>query len=125
ATVLARVRGELTVSSETVDELASPGASDPVTDSSWSQGANELNELVGEVTVTTPTKADCSKITPGGKDEVGKGLVSVLLNGKLVGTIKEAAGKEESSTESLPIKWTGNGRASPTLLLWEPGVETS
>ena len=126
ASVLARVRAESSSTSETVAELASPGASDPLTGATWSQGATELNELVGEVTVTTPTKTDCSRITPGGKDIDGKGLISVLLNGNLVGTIKEAAGKEESTTESLPIKWASEGgKASPTLLLWEPGVETS
>ena len=124
ASVLARVRGELTVSSEFSAELASPGANDPLTDASWSQGGNELNELVGEVTLTTPTKENCSRLTPGGKDVVGKGVVSVLMNGKLVGTVKEAAGKLESSTANLPIKWTEEGgHPTTTLLLWEPGSE--
>jgi len=126
ASVLARVRAESSATSETVAELASPGASDPLTDASWSQGANELNELVGEVTVTNPTKTDCSRMTPNGKNVVGKGLISVLLNGTLVGTIKELAGKEESSTTNVPIKWfSEGGKAGPTLLLWEPGAETS
>ena len=36
------------------------GTADPLTSATWTQGADELNELVGQIIVAAPSEANCS-----------------------------------------------------------------
>ena len=108
---LARVRGELAVSSETVAELASPGASAPAD--------GRFLEPGGERTQRARGRSDGDESDEGrlqqddaatAQDVVGKALISVLLNGKLVGTLEGACGEgRKQHHERVPIKWASEG----------------
>jgi hypothetical protein len=85
---------------------------DPLNGGKWKQAAQELNELVGEVKITTPPLAECS--TPPAAPGPGVVKVQILLDGELSG---EANGSNNTSpTLTFPIgpRW-----------LFEPGIDTN
>jgi len=103
-------------------------ASDPLTGGSWTQHANELDQLVGQVTLTLPPEASCEANTY-------PVAVEILLDGSLVGGTSAVIGATER-TESVSIgstkKVASGGAFSETWpvedlspWLYEPGTDTS
>jgi hypothetical protein len=132
-TVVAGIRNVGSVASTTAEGL---GASIPVTGGSWTQGAQELDQLVGEVAITLPTQATCmenqqEQSSPGGA------IVHLQLDGSLVGTAESHALFPPKNTEILTVQWNGLQAVggnhllnlfavrSSALSLLEPGTETA
>jgi hypothetical protein len=90
------------------------GTADPLTSATWTQGAEELNELVGQVVVAVPSEANCSM---GGGNHVVIGselFIRILMNGNLVGQVG-ASTTSTATTKTLPIDvWS-----------YEPGKNTN
>jgi hypothetical protein len=76
-------------------------ANDPLNGATWTQHAGELDQLVGQVTVKLPPAAKCSAKT---KEET-TAAVQILLGGKVIGGAVAAAGKTETTTETLALTW--------------------
>lgn len=123
--VVARIRSVAPVASNSTEETNPSFADDPL-NGRWTQHADELNQLTGQVTITFPPEAAC-----GGSSVA----VEILLDGSLVGGAASHPGEFEK-TETLPIGWTKEPPADgPFLGMWpeqslspwmfEPGSDTS
>jgi hypothetical protein len=123
ATVVARIRSVAPVATTFTEE--ENAASDDPLNGGWTQHAEELNQLTGQVTITFPPEAAC---------EGSSVAVELLLDGSLVGG---AAGKitELEKTETLPIGWAKEPPIGGPFEKWpeqslspwifEPGKDTS
>ena len=96
--VIARARSVAPVATSSTEAGTPTFESDPLTGGSWTQHANELDQLVGQVTVTLPTEASCES----GSFPVA---VEILLDGTLVGGAAAHIG-ETAKTETVSIGWT-------------------
>lgn len=122
--VVARVRSVGAVST-----LAPPAyVNDPLADPTWTQQTGEVNQLVGQATVTSPPEASCS----GGTSFPGETIVTVGLDGVYVGNIEVETVASET-TQTIPIEFflaPGARHKSlfhfqPSYWLFEPtGIET-
>ena len=124
SSVVARIR--------TVGSVAAIQSGDealPLTDAEWTQGSEELNELLGRVTVTIPSEEECDRT------EDRELQLRVYIDGDWVGDVSfPGATQPEALTETLVVNWFGGPRGSspwyadnPTSeLLWsfEPGEAT-
>jgi hypothetical protein len=85
--------------------------SDPLSGATWTQHAEELNQLTGQVTVSGP----------GSKCE-GYGQIRVRVDGELLGSAGFSTG--ETTTEALEVSWMEPREPRASLLqsvwLWEP-----
>jgi hypothetical protein len=105
-------------------------ANDPLNGATWTQHAGELDQLVGQVTVTTPPVAGCSAKT-GPETTV---LVQILLDGKVVGGAVALPGQttlaltwRPSSPEAGSFnqpKQLEEPLAAPSPWLYEPSSDT-
>jgi hypothetical protein len=105
-------------------------ASDPLNGATWTQRAGELDQLVGQVTVTTPPAASCSAKT--GPETTA--LVQILLDGKVVGGAVALPGQttlaftwRPSSPEAGSFnqpKQLEEPLAAPSPWLYEPRNDT-
>jgi hypothetical protein len=126
--VVARARSVASVETTSTEADTPTFASDPLTAGSWTQHANELDQLVGQVTLTLPAEASCE----AGSFPVA---VEILLDGTLVGGAAANTGAT-GRTETVSIGWTKKvpslgafSEAWPaedvSAWLYEPGQDTS
>jgi hypothetical protein len=115
ATVAARIRSVAPV----VTKEGNPDFADDPLNGSWTQHADELNQLTGQVTIAFPSEAAC---------EGSEVLVKVLLEGNLVGGLAGHLGPQ-AKTETLPIGWANAKEGGPeqdaSPWMFEPGTDTS
>jgi len=124
--VVARVRSAGAVATASTTTSVPSWTSDPLTGATWSQGTEELDQLVGQVSLTTATEATCEHTVSG---SVGAD-VQVLLDGSPVADTSVASGPAET-TETVPISWSHHAEFSfpaetrSSLALFEPLALTS
>jgi len=123
ATVVARIRSVAPVATPSTEEPTA-FADDPL-NGSWTQHADELNQLTGQVTITFPPEEKC---------DGPSAAVEVFLDGSLVGG---ASGhpEETEQTETVPISWAKQLPPGTPFGPWpekdlspwifEPGSDTS
>jgi hypothetical protein len=128
SSVVARIRSVAALTTTSTEQANPTFVGDPLTGGTWTQRANELNQFVGQVTLTIPPEANCG----GSTYPVA---VELLLDGSLVGGTYGFSGKTEG-TETHSIGWiktvpTGGpfyyswpGETVPPWL-YEPGKDTS
>jgi len=114
--VVARVR-----SSGAVSTVSTPTwTSDALTGATWTQGSEELDQLVGQASIRTAAAGSCQAST--GSDGAD---VQVLLDGNPVADTFLASTPSET-TELVPINWSHQAEFSlptesrPSLWLFEP-----
>jgi hypothetical protein len=118
--VVARVRSVAAVTTVST----TPGASDALTGAGWTQGSEELDQLVGQVSIKTPTATTCQ--ATAGSDGAD---VQVLLDGSPVADTFLASTPAET-TQTIPINWSHQAEFSPateirpSLWLFEPPAPT-
>lgn len=125
--VVARVRSVAPVETTSTEAGNPTLASDPLTAANWTQHANELDQLVGQFTVSLPTEASCEASNPSV-------AVEILLDGTLVGGAAASTGATPR-TETVSIGWTkkepiggafsNNWPENASPWLYEPGTDTS
>jgi hypothetical protein len=106
------------------------GTADPLTGGTWKQGPEELDQLVGEVSLTRPTEASCGSN--------GSGEVQVLIDGRYVGDGRLLQQEGNEPTEIVPVTWRTGAEAdlgvaggdvrlgvSNIRWLYEPGKATT
>jgi hypothetical protein len=93
----------------------------PLTGGTWTQGPEELNQIIGQATVTTPTNADCGFPEARG---VPVATFNVFLDGRMVASERVFAEESMQTTQTIPIRWPGNA-ASLTEWVYEQGKATS
>jgi hypothetical protein len=133
-TVVARVRIAAAAASVTTEGL---GGAVGLTGGSWTQHAQELDQLVGEVEMTVPPEATCTE-NHQNENFPGRATVHLLLDGTLVGIADSTAPRGPGSTDLVPIQWSNGSPAvggshlleffevrSSELPVWEPGADTS
>jgi hypothetical protein len=106
--IVARARSAGAVSSATETLTA-----DPLTDATWTQGANELDQLVLQFKVTVPAEAECTHKVGGGF-AVPQGHATIQVNGKQQTEIDLSASQSEQTETIEGSSW-----------LFEPGKDTS
>jgi hypothetical protein len=124
--IVARARSVGPVASATEAAVA-----DPLSGAVWTQHAEELEQILGRVTITSPSYRVCST-GPSGGSTAAHAVVSVLLDGSDVGRaelgnrreVEVQAGSPETETVTRTLSWTPENDA-PDYLLWEPGKATS
>jgi hypothetical protein len=124
ATVVARIRSVAPAATQSTEEGTPTLVGDPL-NVGWTQHADELNQLTGQVTITVPPEAAC---------EGSGAAVEILLDGSLVGGAAAHPGELET-TETLPIGWTEEAPNGGPFATWpeqslspwlfEPGKDTS
>ncbi len=126
--IVARVRSLASVETASTASTASSTpswTSDPLTGATWTQGSEELDQLVGQAIVRTAPEAVCrASSASAGAD------VQLLLDGSAVADTSVVSGSAET-TMSVPISWSrhseftfpSDGRSS--LSLFEPPAQTT
>ncbi len=118
--VVARVRSSGAVSTVSTP----PGTSDALTGASWTQGTEELDQLVGQASIRTPAAGTCQ--ASAGSDGAD---VQVLLDGNPVADTFLASPSAET-TETIAVNWSHQAEFSvatesrPSLWLFEPLTAT-
>ena len=111
--VIARARDVASVAT-----VSSPASiEDPLSDGAWTQGAEEVDQLVGQITIGIPSRAECS----GGEGSPARLTLHVLLDGTQVAGLTLL--NITSGHETLPLEWESPARSSDWLL--EPGTATT
>jgi len=131
-TVVARIRSAGAVMTQSTDPKHATYTNDPLTGATWTQGAQELDQIMGEVEITMPTEATCGTGT-GGPPNGGTGVVLIYFNGSLVGEARAYA-VSTATTRLRQLKWgeqfVGGGGFSyllepaSFLTAYEPGTPT-
>jgi hypothetical protein len=123
--VMARVRSSGAVETASTTTSVPSWLPDALSTATWTQGAQELDQLVGQVTVTTAPEATCHNgAGSGGAD------VQVLIDGKAVADTSIASIGAETA-ETVPINWGRHGEFTfpaeswSSLSLFEPGTPAS
>jgi hypothetical protein len=120
--VVARVRSMAPVMTTSTTEAAGATVVDPMSGSSWTQQPDEVDEVIGNVTYTSPPETDCST-----------GLVAVEL---YLGNVHLGVAYfvRSEHTETIAIHWSTEFQSlerliqnvpSETLWLYEPGAATA
>jgi hypothetical protein len=122
--VVARIRSIAPVVTKSTEETTPTLTDDPL-NGSWTQHANELNQLTGQVTVTFPPEAAC---------EGSSAAIEIFLDGGLAGGAVSHPGESEK-TETVPISWAKVLPPEAPFVKWpeqglspwmfEPGSDTS
>jgi hypothetical protein len=86
---------------------------DPLAGGTWTQAANELDQLVLQLKVTVPPEAECTDKVGGGF-AYPQGHATIQVNGKQQTEIDLAASQSEQTETIEGSSW-----------LFEPGKETS
>ena len=94
---------------------------DPLTGGTWTQGAEELNVVTGELVVTTPTTAEC---TEGGGPASGD--AELLLDGRLIAQAQLPPNEATPRTATVQFASgaAAQGFGSP-FWVFKPGTATS
>jgi len=123
--VVGRVRSLASVATASTATSVPTWTGDPLTGATWSQGSEELDQLVGQAIVKTAPEATCrAGSTSAGAD------VQVLLDGSPVADTSVASGSAEA-TVTIPISWSRHAEFSfpaesrSSLSLFEPPAPTS
>ncbi len=118
--VVARVRSAGAVLTTSTATSVPSWTGDPLTGATWTQGSEELDQLVGQVILRTAPETTCHGISGSqGAD------VQILLDGSPVADTSIAAGSAEA-TETVPISWSSHPEFSfpsesrSMLSLFEP-----
>ncbi len=79
-TIVVRAHAQSAIATSTAPEGSATYAiaTDPLTGGTWTQAANELDQVFPDYTITTPPRASCSRKTPTGGALV---QIEILLNG--------------------------------------------
>jgi hypothetical protein len=98
---------------------------DPLTESTWTQDAEELEEFAGQVTMTSPAYNAC--VPP--EHQLATGTVEIELDGRPIGSSGDDFGASEPKTTTLTIGFepANEGQEAGGLgqqWLYEPGKET-
>ena len=103
--VIARARsvGPVTTTNE--------GVTDPLTGATWTQQPTELNELIGEITITPPSRSECP-FTPTGENPVAVKWTISVDGSPVINQEGPASGQETKTFHPAIIG---------TPFLFEPG----
>jgi hypothetical protein len=118
--VVARVRSAGAVATASTTGSTPSWSGDPLTGATWTQGPDELDQLVGQVVLTTAPEATCH----ASSSAVGAD-VQILLDGTPVADTSVASAPAAMS-ETIPISWSRHGEfsfssvSSSSLSLFEP-----
>ena len=116
-TIVARVRSAAPQATPTAPEASKKLAiaDDPLTGATWTQGASEVDRLIGRVTISEPPLSQCSN--NGGASDA---FVELQLDGTRIGGggIRNNGVNSETTT-TRTIDWEGKG------WLFEPSGNTS
>jgi hypothetical protein len=113
-----------------IDSATEPSAtSDPLSGGAWKQTPEELNQLLGEVTLTVPSRSEdaptaCNVGTGAG---IATLHLKVLLDGVFVGEAHATnpLGHATGEPETVPIVWASYFGGLPSTWLFEPGAPTN
>jgi hypothetical protein len=91
----------------------------PLSSGTWTQGANEVNQLVGVATITVPRATECTAFN----SESGDGFIELRLDGSKVGS----AGGHTNGITTPTVTTTAIGWVGPAVAgsIFEPGSATS
>jgi len=123
--VVARIRSAGAVATASTATSLPSWTGDPLTGASWTQGPDELDQLVGQLVLTTAPEAACHASSAGAGADV-----QILLDGTPVADTSVASAPAATS-ETIPISWSRHGEfsfpadSSSTLSLLEPPALTS
>jgi len=117
-TVVYRVRSVAALQTATGSEAKDETAvlNDPL-NGTWTQAADEVDQIIGQVTFTAPAQAACSESTSPSPVEV-----KILIDGTDAGTFYDYG--EAGKPTTAPIEFY-NGNSEPSWTLFEPGTPTS
>jgi hypothetical protein len=117
-TVVYRVRAVASVQTAAGAEAKGETAvlNDPL-NGTWTQAADEVDQIVGQVTFTAPSQAVCSESSSPSPVEV-----KIFINGTDAGTFYDYG--EPGKPTTAPIEFY-NGNSEPSWTLFEPGVPTT
>jgi hypothetical protein len=116
-TIVARVRSAAPQATPTAPEPSKKLAiaDDPLTGATWTQGASEVDRLIGRATITEPPLSQCSD-NSGASDA----FIELQLDGTRIGSTGiRNNGVNSESTMTRTFDWEGKG------WLFEPGGNTS
>ncbi len=132
--VVARIRSVAPVATNSTTPETSPAFTpDPLSGGQWTQQADELDQRLASVVVTTPAETTCENGNHAGR---AQGVVYILVNGAVDGVL-EVSSEGSSRTEAHRIEWrsgalSGAGGAffaiPPTAeegAIFEPGAPTA
>jgi hypothetical protein len=94
----------------------------PLSGATWTQGADEVDQIIGQITYTIPATTECN-IGPSGSGAAVR--YKVLLDGN---ELTDEVGAENGigpRTETVPIFWSKRRNNPQAALLYEPGQPTS
>src|ERR1700689_4710275 len=118
-TVVDRIRSvtpiETATGSQAKDEITA--VNDPLSGGSFTQGADEVDQIVGQVTFTAPAMAHCTTNTASGLVTIG-----VSVDGETVADVEEY-GNEPEKPVTKPVEFY-DGNDLPSWTLFEPGTAT-
>jgi hypothetical protein len=118
-TVVDRIRSlapiATTTGSEAKDEIAS--LNDPL-NGSFTQGADEVDQILGQVTFTAPAAAHCTTNTSSGKV-----TIAISVDGTVVADVEEY-GNDPEKPVTVPVEFY-DGNSLPSWTLFEPGTATA
>ena len=118
-TVVDRIRSiapiETATGSQSKDEITA--LNDPLSGGSFTQGADEVDQIVGQVTFTAPAMVHCTTSTSSGLVTIG-----VSVDGTTVADVEEY-GNEPEKPVTKPVEFY-DGNDLPSWTLFEPGTAT-
>jgi hypothetical protein len=138
-TVLARVRSSASIETASTEPANATYVNDPLVGGTWTQAAEELDQLTGEVEGNIPPQATCTAKSETFQ-QPGSAKVLLLLNGTPVGEVSwDNAFASNVGAVIGPISWSHGplgpgqawsfgglkGGAATTFLAWEPGAMTT
>jgi hypothetical protein len=116
SSVIARVRSVGPVKTPTEPTLASVS----LTGATWTQKAEELDHIIGQISLTTPSVTECTVGLGGSEAQM---RWSVLLDGTV---IMSALGAEDfNGPKTLTIPISGGNSNNASEWVYEPGKSTS
>jgi hypothetical protein len=119
-TIVDRIRSvglvETATGSEAKGEIA--GTSDALSGGTFTQGADEVDQIVGQLTFTAPAMTHCTEGT-------GSAFVTIAISvdGQTVADVEER-GNEPEKPVTIPVEFY-DGNDLPSWTLFEPGKATA
>jgi hypothetical protein len=117
-TVVARIRSAAPLETATGSEAkAEPAVLNDPLNGTWTQGADEVDQILGQLTFTAASRAHCSK-----GSEPTEIRVDIAVDGVEVANVIDYGTPEH--TETIPIEFY-DGNSLPSWTLFEPGTPTA
>jgi hypothetical protein len=129
------VRSTAPLTTSTIDQTTPVFTPIALSGGMWTQGATELEQLLGQVRFSVPARSDCDTM-PGGFENPALATVRIKLDGQPIGTAF-AATNGAAHTETTDVQWgtvasyTGGPIIPPVAngtsitSIFEPGSDTS